>query len=123
MLGVICFRRRGHDDAQTDELGRRAVADGYTAPSTTILDGRTVARLCTINPRTSERDIEGTIERLAQPPPGGPGGAGRDTRPVRPGGAGAPPAPPCSRCRSNSRGWSGQDRAGGRQGSLFGGSV
>ena len=31
--------------------------------------------------------------------------------------------PPCSRCRSFSRGWSGQDRAGGRQGSLFGGSV
>jgi aromatic-L-amino-acid decarboxylase len=66
MLGVICFRRRGHDDAQTDELVRRAVADGYTAPSTTILDGRTVARLCTINPRTTEGDIEGTIERLAQ---------------------------------------------------------
>jgi aromatic-L-amino-acid decarboxylase len=63
-LGVICFRRRGHDDAQTDELVRRAIADGYTAPSTTILDGRTVARLCTINPRTTERDIEGSIERL-----------------------------------------------------------
>ena len=45
---------------------RAAVADGYAAPSTTILDGRTVARLCTINPRTTERDIEATIERLEQ---------------------------------------------------------
>ena len=43
---------------------RAAVADGYTAPSTTVLDGRTVARLCTINPRTTNQDIERTIERL-----------------------------------------------------------
>jgi aromatic-L-amino-acid/L-tryptophan decarboxylase len=64
-LAVICFRRRGHDDDRTDAMVRRAVADGYTGPSTTILGGRTVARLCTINPRTTEQDIEGTIERLA----------------------------------------------------------
>jgi len=63
-LAVICFRRRGHDDARTDAMVRRAVEDGYAAPSTTIVDGRTVARLCTINPRTTEHDIEGTIERL-----------------------------------------------------------
>ena len=63
---MICFRRRGHDDARTDAMVRRAVADGYAAPSTTILDGRTVARLCTINPRTTERDIDGTIDRLTQ---------------------------------------------------------
>jgi glutamate/tyrosine decarboxylase-like PLP-dependent enzyme len=66
MLAIVCFRRRGHDDDQTDALVRAAVDDGYTAPSTTVLHGRTVARLCTINPRTTERDIEGTIERLAQ---------------------------------------------------------
>ena len=34
---------RAHDDAQTDALVRAAVADGYAAPSTTILGGRTVA--------------------------------------------------------------------------------
>ena len=44
---------------------RAAVADGYAAPSTTILDGRAVARLCTINPRTTEaRTSKRTIERL-----------------------------------------------------------
>jgi aromatic-L-amino-acid decarboxylase len=65
-LAVICFRRAGHDDERTDSMVRSAVADGYTAPSTTILDGRTVARLCTINPRTTESDIAGTIERLTR---------------------------------------------------------
>ena len=63
-LAIVCFRRTGHDDAQTDALARAAVADGYAAPSTTIVGGRTVLRLCTINPRTTEADIEHTIERL-----------------------------------------------------------
>src|SRR4051794_30849278 len=39
-LAVICFRRTGRSDAQTDEMVRRTVEDGYTAPSTTVLDGR-----------------------------------------------------------------------------------
>jgi hypothetical protein len=43
---------------------RATVADGFAAPSTTILDGRVAVRLCTLNPRTTERDIEATIERL-----------------------------------------------------------
>jgi aromatic-L-amino-acid decarboxylase len=68
-LAIVCFRRvaDGVDgDALTDRMVAAAVADGYTAPSTTILDGRTVARLCTINPRTTDADILGTIERLEQ---------------------------------------------------------
>ena len=63
-LAIVCFRRAGHDDEQTDAMVRATVADGYAAPSTTVLDGHTVARLCTINPRTTETDILGTIERL-----------------------------------------------------------
>jgi aromatic-L-amino-acid/L-tryptophan decarboxylase len=63
-LAIVCFRRTDHDDEQTDAMVRAVVADGYAAPSTTVLDGRTVARLCTINPRTTEDDIRGTIERL-----------------------------------------------------------
>ena len=65
-LAVVCFRRRGHSDEQTDALVRAAVSDGYAAPSTTVLDGRSVVRLCTINPRTTEADIAGTIDRLEQ---------------------------------------------------------
>jgi aromatic-L-amino-acid decarboxylase len=65
-LAVICFRRAGATDEQTDAMVAAAVADGYAAPSTTILDGRVVARLCTINPRTTKREIEATIARLEQ---------------------------------------------------------
>ena len=65
-LGIVCFRRTGATDEQTDAMVRAAVADGYAAPSTTVLDGRSVARLCTINPRTTDRDIEQTIERLSR---------------------------------------------------------
>ena len=63
-LAIVCFRRTGADDEHTDAMVRAAVADGYAAPSTTILDGRAVARLCTINPRTTRLEIEATIERL-----------------------------------------------------------
>jgi aromatic-L-amino-acid/L-tryptophan decarboxylase len=63
-LAIVCFRRSAHSDEQTDAMVAAMVADGYAAPSTTVIDGRTVARLCTINPRTTEADIRGTIERL-----------------------------------------------------------
>jgi aromatic-L-amino-acid/L-tryptophan decarboxylase len=69
-LGIVCFRRVvdgvGADDLDriNDELVRAAVADGYAAPSSTVLGGRTAIRLCTINPRTTFADIEATIERL-----------------------------------------------------------
>jgi aromatic-L-amino-acid decarboxylase len=69
-LGIVCFRRvaGGVDgeelDRINDELVHAAVADGYAAPSSTILAGRTAIRLCTINPRTTFADVETTIERL-----------------------------------------------------------
>jgi aromatic-L-amino-acid decarboxylase len=69
-LGILCFRRvfPGADPAEgdrlNDELVRAAVADGYAAPSSTVLAGRTAMRLCTINPRTTFGDIDSTIERL-----------------------------------------------------------
>ena len=68
-LAVVCFRRKGHGDDETDALVRAAVADGFAAPSTTILDGRAVVRLCTINPRTTEADVAQTIDRLERPRP------------------------------------------------------
>jgi aromatic-L-amino-acid/L-tryptophan decarboxylase len=63
-LAIVCFRRAGASDDETDALVRATVADGYTAPSTTVLAGRVVARLCTINPRTTELDVERTIQAL-----------------------------------------------------------
>lgn len=64
-LGIVTF----HHPEATDADHRRAAADltasGYAAVTTTVLDGRTVLRLCTINPRTTTADIDGTITRLA----------------------------------------------------------
>jgi aromatic-L-amino-acid decarboxylase len=42
------------------------VADGFAMVSSTVLRGRTVLRMCTINPRTTESDVRETIERLGQ---------------------------------------------------------
>jgi aromatic-L-amino-acid/L-tryptophan decarboxylase len=43
-----------------------AVADtGYATVTSTTLQGRAALRLCTINPRSTEGDIEQTLERLA----------------------------------------------------------
>jgi aromatic-L-amino-acid/L-tryptophan decarboxylase len=62
-LAIVTFRREGPDEL-TDRIVAAAVAEGFTAPSTTVIDGRPVARLCTINPRTTDDDIRMTIERL-----------------------------------------------------------
>jgi aromatic-L-amino-acid/L-tryptophan decarboxylase len=62
-LAIVCFRRDGDDELQT-RLAAAAVADGFTAPSTTEVDGRVALRMCTINPRTTYNDVEQTIWRL-----------------------------------------------------------
>ncbi|MCW3020903.1 MAG: Pyridoxal-dependent decarboxylase, partial [Conexibacter sp.] len=60
-LAIVCFRVPG----DPDELARRALADGYVVPSTTVLRGETVLRLCTINPRTTDQELAGSVARLA----------------------------------------------------------
>ena len=71
-LGIVCFRRLapGLDedatDALNDALVAAAVVDGFAAPSSTLLGGRTAIRFCTLNPRTTEADLEQTIERLEE---------------------------------------------------------
>jgi glutamate/tyrosine decarboxylase-like PLP-dependent enzyme len=69
-LGIVTFALR---DAAEGEHARRADAvaeSGWAAVSTTTLRGRSVLRLCTINPRTTEEEIGETIARLGQPPTG-----------------------------------------------------
>jgi glutamate/tyrosine decarboxylase-like PLP-dependent enzyme len=69
-MGVVTFRRRleGATSREVDEVNRRLVAaliaTGSAMISSTVLRGRMVLRMCTINPRTTEGDIHGTIERL-----------------------------------------------------------
>jgi glutamate/tyrosine decarboxylase-like PLP-dependent enzyme len=51
-------------DALNAKIVRCLAADGYAMLSSTRLNGRTVLRLCTINPRTTAEDIVGTVHRL-----------------------------------------------------------
>src|SRR4051794_39937734 len=63
-LGIVTFRRRdGGDDLQT-AIADAMLREGFAVPSTTIVAGRVVLRLCTINPRTTAADVEATINRM-----------------------------------------------------------
>jgi len=69
-MAIVSFRGRppGVADAELDRWNQALVeavlADGYTALTSTVLGGRTALRMCTINPRTTEGDIEDAIGRL-----------------------------------------------------------
>jgi len=70
-LGIVTFRYRprtaGDDaDALQKAIIEAAIQDGYTMSGTTVLRGRNVLRLCTINPRTTDDDLRGTIELLGR---------------------------------------------------------
>jgi glutamate/tyrosine decarboxylase-like PLP-dependent enzyme len=51
-------------DALNRAIAARMQAQGFALVLTTELRGRTVLRLCTINPRTTEEDIAKTVEAL-----------------------------------------------------------
>jgi aromatic-L-amino-acid decarboxylase len=69
-MGIITFRfvREGWTTAEIDTINQRIVeemiANGFAMVSSTSLRNRTVLRLCTINPRTTEVDIRETILKL-----------------------------------------------------------
>ena len=62
-LGIVTFAPVAGD---AGALSERVVADGFAAPSSTVLRGRTVLRLCTINPRTTDEDVDRTVERISR---------------------------------------------------------
>jgi aromatic-L-amino-acid decarboxylase len=69
-LGILNFRYAGRD--LTEEklnwlnaaLVEAMIADQYAMISSTVLREKRVLRMCTINPRTTEADIHGTLTRL-----------------------------------------------------------
>lgn len=63
-LGVVTFAAKASTSAEHRAAAAALAADGYAAVTTTILHGRSVLRLCTINPRTTQNDIAETIRRL-----------------------------------------------------------
>ena len=64
-MATICFRFGKNDEVQT-KLVDLTMNDGYTLLTSTELRGAVALRLCTINPRTTEQDIIGTVDRLDQ---------------------------------------------------------
>jgi glutamate/tyrosine decarboxylase-like PLP-dependent enzyme len=71
-LAIVSFRYEPsgmpaqQSEAINHGLAQRMREDGFALLTSTVLDGRTVLRLCTINPRTTRQDILETIERLTQ---------------------------------------------------------
>lgn len=63
-LGVVTFVVRGAEDAGHSAIAAAVTADGYAALTSTVLSGRTVLRLCTINPRTTEEDLARTVDLI-----------------------------------------------------------
>jgi len=71
-LAIVTFRylpsggSPAEVDAVNEALVDRMLADRLATVTATRLRGRTVLRLCTINPRTTEADLEATLRRLAE---------------------------------------------------------
>ena len=71
-LGIVTFRfvAPGMTDIRLDQLNSDIASEminsGHALLSPTILNGRTVLRMCTINPRTSRMDLETTVARLEE---------------------------------------------------------
>lgn len=63
-LGVVTFAARTGGKIEHEAAVKRLADDGFAAVSTTSLHSRSVLRLCTINPLTTEEDIRETIDRL-----------------------------------------------------------
>jgi aromatic-L-amino-acid decarboxylase len=64
-LNIVCFALRMFDD---EDLIKAIVCDlherGTAAPSTTVIEGRTVIRAAIVNHRTTETDIDALIDAL-----------------------------------------------------------
>jgi glutamate/tyrosine decarboxylase-like PLP-dependent enzyme len=64
-LGVVTFAAVGLGDAAHRLVAAQVTADGFAALSSTVLSGRTVLRLCTINPATTDDDLRRTVALVA----------------------------------------------------------
>lgn len=69
-IGIVTFRYvslrnfSGDIDSLNEQITSKIIEEGFAVLSTTILNGKVVLRMCTINPRTTKDDIEKTIIRL-----------------------------------------------------------
>jgi aromatic-L-amino-acid/L-tryptophan decarboxylase len=66
-LAIVTFARPDWSAEQHAAAAAAMAASGYAAVTSTVLRGRSALRLCTINPLTTESEIEETLRRLAGP--------------------------------------------------------
>jgi glutamate/tyrosine decarboxylase-like PLP-dependent enzyme len=62
-MAIVTFRREGSDEVN-QAIADRMKAEGFALVLSTVLEGRKVLRMCTINPRTTDDDIKETVRRL-----------------------------------------------------------
>lgn len=61
-MGIVSFRRKDADESFYPKLHEAMLRDGFALATSTILNGRTALRLCTINPRTTQAELEQTLD-------------------------------------------------------------
>jgi aromatic-L-amino-acid decarboxylase len=64
-LGIVTFACPGWSADEHSARAADLAADGFATVTSTVLRDRPALRLCTINPLTTEADIEQTLRRLA----------------------------------------------------------
>jgi glutamate/tyrosine decarboxylase-like PLP-dependent enzyme len=63
-MAIVTFRRREAPEDWYERLHKAMLTDGFALLSGTVLNGRTALRLCCINPRTTQADIDQTLDWL-----------------------------------------------------------
>jgi glutamate/tyrosine decarboxylase-like PLP-dependent enzyme len=66
--GIVTFALRGADAADHQTRAAALADTGQAALTTTTLHGRSVLRLCLINPLTTHEDIDSTLRALTREP-------------------------------------------------------
>jgi glutamate/tyrosine decarboxylase-like PLP-dependent enzyme len=64
-IGILTFAKRGAKPGDHAAMVNAITTSGYATLTSTTIGGRSVLRLCTINPNTTEADIAETLKRLA----------------------------------------------------------
>ncbi len=67
-LGIVTFARRGAGGTDHAKLVAQLTDEGWATLSSTSIQGRSVLRLCTLSPLTTNDDLRGTLDRLAAVP-------------------------------------------------------
>lgn len=63
-IGIVTFALRGADNERHAAMVAQITECGFATLTSTMVGGRSVLRLCILNPLTTEQDIQDTLKRL-----------------------------------------------------------